>query len=157
MKTLEGHLEAKGLRFAIVVGKFNQHISSHLLEGAKSTLLKAGVAEDDITVVFAPGSFEIPLLAKQLALTKKVDAVITLGCVLKGGTYHFEYICHGVTYGIQQAILDTGIPVTFGILMADTADQALERAGGRLGNKGEEVARAAIEMATVLKNISTAL
>lgn len=151
MQILTAKLEGKGQHFAIVVSRFNEHITSRLLEGAQTTLLKAGVCDSDITVAFVPGAFEIPLACKKLALTKKYDAIITLGCVLRGATKHFEEVCRGATDGIQQVALETGVPVTFGILMSDSAELALERAGGKSGNRGEEAARAAIEMATLIK------
>lgn len=139
------------MRFAIVVGQFNAHITSRLLEGAQATLFKAGAARENITIAHAPGAFEIPLVAKKLAQTKNFDAIIALGCVVRGGTHHFDTVCHSAARGIQLTALETGVPVTFGILMTDTVEQAMERSGGRVGNRGEEAARAAIEMANVLK------
>lgn len=153
MNLLEGKLEAKGLKFAIVVSRFNQHITAKLLEGAKQTLLKAQVADEDITVVFAPGAFEIPLVIKKLAETKQFDAMVAIGCVMRGGTPHFDYVCREASSGIQRVSLETGIPIGFGILMADTADQAMERSGGRMGNRGEEATRAAVEMASLLASL----
>lgn len=151
MKILEGKLDATGLRFGIVVSRFNQHITSPLLEGALQTLLKAGAEQQNITVAHVPGAFEIPLACKKLALAQKVDAILTLGCVLRGETRHYEEVCRSAADGIQRVALETGIPVTFGILMADSAALALARAGGKVGNRGDEVARAAIEMAHLLK------
>ncbi len=133
-------------RFAIILSRFNEHIGSKLLEGAKATLLRAEISEKNIDIIYVPGAFEIPLAAKKLAATKKYDAIIALGCVIRGGTIHFEQICQQAASGIQQVALETGVPVTFGIIMANTAEQALERAGGSLGNRGDEAARAAIEM-----------
>ena len=141
-------MNTKNLRFAIILSRFNEHVGSKLLEGAKETLLKNGVAEEDISVVYVPGAFEIPLAAKKLAQTKKYNAVIALGCVIRGGTPHFDHVCQQAAGGIQQAAMETGVPVAFGIIMANTAEQALERAGGSLGNRGEEAARAALEMAS---------
>ena len=151
MDSFEGKLDASGLRFGVVISRFNEHITSRLLEGATQTLLKAGALQKDIIVVHVPGAFEIPLAAKKLAQTKKVDAIIALGCVLRGETQHFDEVCRGASEGIQRAALETGIPVTFGILMSDTAELALERAGGKVGNRGEEAALAAMEMANLLK------
>ncbi|MDO8526078.1 MAG: 6,7-dimethyl-8-ribityllumazine synthase [Deltaproteobacteria bacterium] len=153
MKTLEGKLDATGLRFAVVVSQFNRHITGKLLEGACVVLMKAGAREEDITVVKVPGAFEIPLAAKKLALSKKCDAILALGCLLRGGTQHFEQVCNGTTTALQQVMLETGIPISFGILMADAAEQAVERSGGKMGNRSEETARAAIEMAYLLKQL----
>lgn len=141
------------MRFAIILSRFNEHIGSKLLEGAKETLLKNGIADQDIETFFVPGAFEIPLIAKKLSETKKFDAVIALGCVIRGGTPHFDHICQQASAGIQQAALETGIPIAFGVVMAENAEQALERAGGAMGNKGDEAARTAIEMAKLLRNI----
>lgn len=153
MQTLEGKSDAKGLKFAVIVSRFNQHITSKLLEGAKETLRKANVADKDITVAFAPGAFEIPLVAKRLAGTGKFDAMVVLGCVLRGGTPHFDSVCREASAGVQHVSLESGIPIGFGILMADTADQAMERSGGRMGNRGEEAARTAVEMANLLASV----
>lgn len=153
MKTIEGKLDARGLRFGVVASTFNKHIVSRLVEGALSTLKKAGAEEKDILMVRVPGAFEIPLAAQKLAQSKNWDAIIALGCVLRGGTHHFDHVCSHAAVGIGQVALKTGVPVIFGILMADAAEQALERAGGANGNRGEEAARSAIEMATLLKAI----
>ena len=153
MQIIEAKWEAKGCRFAIVASRFNQHITDRLLEGAQGTLLKSGVASDDITVVFAAGSFEIPILVQHFAASKKFDAVIALGCILRGETSHYDVLCQSTTQALHQISLTTNIPVTCGIVMAETADQAIERAGGKMGNRGEEAARAAVETVNVLKRI----
>lgn len=143
-------MRSKNSRFAIILSRFNEHIGSKLLEGAKVMLLRAEIPENQIDIVTVPGAFEIPLAAKKLALTKKYDAIITLGCVIRGGTIHFDQVCQQVASGIQQVALETGVPVTFGIIMANTAEQAMERSGGVFGNRGEEAARAALEMANLV-------
>ena len=150
----EGMLLGKGLRFGLVVSRFNEFFGRKLLEGAQDALLRHGVSEEDIHVAWVPGSFEIPLIALKLAQTKKYDAVICLGAIIRGGTPHFEYVCAGVTDGVRQVMRDTGVPVAFGVLTTDDVDQALARAGGSEGNKGEEAALAAIEMAKLLPRIA---
>lgn len=152
-KNYEGMLLGKGLKFGLVVSRFNEFITRKLLEGAMDALLRHGVGEGDIDVAWVPGSFEIPLVAKKLALTKKYDAVICLGAVVRGGTPHFEYIAAEVTKGIAQVGLEAGLPVLFGIITADNLEQAIERAGTKQGNKGFEAAISAIEMANLLKSI----
>ena len=152
-KCFEGMLLGKGLRFGVVVSRFNEFITQKLLEGAQDALLRHGVNEADIEVAWVPGSFEIPVIAKKLAQSKKYDAVICLGTVVRGGTPHFDYIATEVTKGIAQVGLETGLPVVYGIITADTLEQAIERAGTKMGNVGFEAARNAIEMANLLKSI----
>ena len=152
-KTIKGSLEAKGSRFAIVVSRFNSFIGDRLLAGALDALDKNGAQPEDITVVYVPGSFEIPLVAKKLALSKKYDAVICLGALLRGETPHFDYISSTVTRGIGSASLESGIPVIYGVLTCNTVEQAIERAGLKSGNKGFDAAMAAVEMVQVLKQL----
>lgn len=147
---LEGELAADDHRFAIVVGRFNEHVTESLLDGALDTLRRHGADLDDVTVTRVPGSWEIPVVAKKCARTGDYDAVLCLGAVIRGETPHFDYICSGVTSGTMQAALDTEVPVVFGILTTDTVDQAIERAGTKAGNKGREAAEAAIEMASLM-------
>ena len=150
----EGVLLGKGLKFGLVVSRFNEFLTKKLLEGAEDALLRHGVSQEDIEVAWVPGSFEIPLVAKKLAETKRFDAVICLGAVVRGGTPHFEYIAAEVTKGIAKVGLDAGLPVIYGVLTADTLEQAIERAGTKMGNKGFDAAVTAIEMANLLKNIA---
>mgnify|MGYP001151343455 FL=1 len=152
-KHFEGSLLGKGLRFGLVVSRFNEFITKKLLEGAQDALRRHGVNEADIDIAWVPGSFEIPLVAKKLAQSKKYDAVICLGAVVRGGTPHFEYIAAEVTKGIAKVGLETGLPVIYGVITADTLEQAIERAGTKMGNKGFQAAEDAIEMANVLKSI----
>jgi 6,7-dimethyl-8-ribityllumazine synthase len=153
MSTYEGNLIATGLRFGIVVARFNELLSSRILSGAKDALVRHGVAEDDIDVAWVPGAFEVPFGASRLAATKKYDAVIALGVVIRGGTPHFEYVASEVAKGVAKITLETGVPVTFGVITADTIEQAVERAGTKSGNKGWEAAEAAIEMANLVKTM----
>ena len=152
-KCFEGMLLGKGLRFGLVVSRFNEFITKKLLEGAQDALLRHGVNEADIELAWVPGSFEIPVIARKLAQSKKYDAVICLGAVVRGGTSHFDYIATEVSKGIAQVGLETGLPVIYGIITADTLEQAIERAGTKMGNMGFEAARKAIEMANLLKSI----
>src|SRR3989337_713433 len=152
-KNFEGQLLGKGLKFGLVVSRFNDFITNKLLEGAQDALVRHGVRQEDIDVARVPGAFEIPLIAQRLAQTKKYDAIICLGTVIRGGTPHFEYIAAEVSKGIAKIGLDTGLPVTFGIITADTLEQAIERAGTKQGNKGFDAAVDAIEMASLLKGI----
>jgi 6,7-dimethyl-8-ribityllumazine synthase len=153
-RLLEGKLLGQGLKFGLVVSRFNDFITRKLLEGAKDALLRHGVAEENIDVAWVPGSFEIPLIAKQLAQTQKYNAVICLGTVIRGATPHFEYIAAEVAKGVAKVGLDSGLPVIFGVITADTLEQAVERAGTKMGNKGFEAAVYAIEMANLMKSIS---
>jgi 6,7-dimethyl-8-ribityllumazine synthase len=147
----EGQLNGKGFRFAIVASRWNDFISSRLVEGALDALTRLGVAEKTVAVYKVPGSFEIPLVALKVAGSKKFDAVICLGTIIRGQTPHFEYIANEVTRGISQAGMDTGVPVVFGIITADNLDQAIDRAGVKLGNKGFEAATTAVELANLYK------
>lgn len=153
MKIIEGELQAKGLRFCVVVSRFNDFITERLLEGAKDCLLRHGADEKDIDVVRVPGAFEIPLIAKIMAKKNAYNAIICLGTVIRGATPHFEYVAAEVSKGIAQVSLEAGIPVAFGVITADTIEQAIERAGSKAGNKGWDAALTAIEMAQVLKKI----
>ena len=152
-KVFEGVLLGKGLKFGLVVSRFNEFITKKLLEGAQDALLRHGVSEEDIGIAWVPGTFEIPLVAKKLALTKRYDAVICLGAVIRGATPHAEYIAAEVTKGIAKVGLDTGLPVIYGVITADTLEQAIERAGTKRGNKGFEAAVSAIEMANLSRSI----
>ena len=152
-KSFEGMLLGKGLKFGVVVSRFNDFITKKLFEGAQDALRRHGVAEADIEVAWVPGSFEIPLIAKKLAQSKKYDAIICLGAVIKGGTPHFEYIAAEVTKGIASVSLETGVPISYGVITADTLEQAVERAGVKEGNKGFDAAVSAIEMANLVKSI----
>ena len=152
-KPYEGVLLGKGLKFVLVVSRFNEFITQKLLEGAQDALLRHGVNEEDIEVAWVPGSFEIPLVAKKLAQTRKYDAVICLGAVIRGGTPHFEYIAAEVTKGIAKVSLDTELPVVYGIITAENLEQAIERAGTKVGNKGFDAAMEAIEMANLMRSI----
>jgi 6,7-dimethyl-8-ribityllumazine synthase len=153
MKIVQGELQAKGLKFGVVVSRFNDFITGKLLEGAEDALLRHGAKSDDIEVVKVPGAFEIPIIAKKLAQKKAYDAVICLGTVIRGATPHFDYVSAEVSKGIAQASMDTGVPIAFGILTTDNIEQAVERAGSKSGNKGWDAAITAIEMARVLKKI----
>lgn len=153
MKIKEGTLDGKGCRFGIVVSKFNDFVTSRLMSSALDTLQKQGVEEDDIETVRVPGAFEIPLVARQLARSKKYDAVICLGAVIRGETPHFDYISTEMSRGIAQASSETGIPIVFGVLTTNTTEQALERAGKSDKNRGADAARTAIEMVTLMKEL----
>ena len=152
-KSFEGMLLGKGLKFGLVISRFNEFFSKKLLEGAQDALLRHGVNEEDIEVAWVPGSFEIPLIALKLAQSKNYDAVICLAAVIRGGTPHFDYIAAEVTKGIARAGLDTGLPVIYGVITTDTLEQAIERAGTKAGNKGFDAAVSAIEMANLNKTI----
>ncbi|KPK38527.1 MAG: 6,7-dimethyl-8-ribityllumazine synthase [Omnitrophica WOR_2 bacterium SM23_29] len=153
VKAVEGQLIAKGKKFGIVVSRFNDFISKRLLEGAVDTLIRHGAKENEIEAIWTPGAFEIPTVANKLAKSKKYDAVICLGAVIKGSTPHFEYIANEAAKGIAKISLDTGVPVIFGIITAETLEQAIERAGTKDGNKGRDAALSAIEMANLLENL----
>ncbi|WP_086040273.1 6,7-dimethyl-8-ribityllumazine synthase [Staphylococcus aureus] len=149
----EGKLIGKDLKVAIVVSRFNDFITGRLLEGAKDTLIRHDVNEDNIDVAFVPGAFEMPLVAKKLASSGNYDAVITLGCVIRGATSHYDYVCNEVAKGVSKVNDQTNVPVIFGILTTESIEQAVERAGTKAGNKGAEAAVSAIEMANLLKSI----
>jgi 6,7-dimethyl-8-ribityllumazine synthase len=152
-KTLEGKLLAKGLKFGIVLSRFNNFISERLLEGALDALRRSGAEEGDCVVARVPGAFEIPLAAKSMVKSKRYDAVICLGCVISGATPHFDYIATQVTKGIASLTLENEVPISFGVLITDNIEQAIERAGTKIGNKGFDAAMSAIEMANLLKEI----
>jgi 6,7-dimethyl-8-ribityllumazine synthase len=154
MKIIEGELKAEGLRFGIVVSRFNDFITSRLLDGALDALLRHGAAEADIDVVKVPGSFEIPVVAKRIAMKGTFDAVICLGTVIRGATPHFEYVAAEVSKGIASASMQTGVPIAFGVITSDTIEQAVERSGTKSGNKGWDAALSAIEMAQVMKKLA---
>lgn len=151
MKLYESRRDAAGLRFAVVVSRFNHLICARLLEGAVQELSARGADPDALHVAWVPGAFEIPQAARSLAASGRYDAVVTLGVVIRGGTPHFEYVCSAVTDGVREVVRDTGVPVAFGVLTCDDVAQALARAGGEHGNKGIEAALAAIEMAHLAK------
>ena len=155
MKTREGQFEASGLRFAIVVSKYNEFVTSRLLAGALDVLTKAGADEKAVEIARVPGAFEIPLVARRLARSGRFDAVICLGAVIRGETPHFEYISTEASRGIAQAAWEADLPVVFGVLTTENVEQALERAGAPERNKGAEAARTAIEMATLLRTLNT--
>ena len=152
-KYYEGILIGKGLKFAVVVSRFNELITTRLLDGARDALLRHGANEDDIDIVWTPGCLEIPLISKKLAQSDKYDAILCLGAVIRGGTPHSEYVASEVNRGIGKVSLDTGLPVIQGIITADTLEQAIQRAGAKEGNKGFAAAVNAIEMANLLKAI----
>ncbi|QPC46585.1 6,7-dimethyl-8-ribityllumazine synthase [Mangrovibacillus cuniculi] len=152
-KIVEGHLVGTGLNVAIVVGRFNEFITGKLLGGAEDAFKRHGVEEENVTVVWVPGAFEIPLVAKKLADSGKYDAVVTLGAVIRGATTHYDYVCNEVAKGVASAGMNSGVPVIFGVVTTDTIEQAIERAGTKAGNKGWEAAVSAIEMGNVLKQL----
>lgn len=153
VKTFEGKMVATGLKFGIAVSRFNEFITAKLLDGAIDSLVRHGAEEKDIEVAWTPGSFEIPLVVKELVGTKKYDAVIALGAVIQGDTPHNRYIAAEVAKGIATVSLESGVPVSFGILTTDNLEQAIERAGTKAGNKGTQAAESAIEMANLLKTL----
>lgn len=154
-KIYQGMLAGKGLKFGIVIARFNEIITGRLLEGARDSLIRHGVVEQDIDVAWVPGSMEIPLAARKMLDLGKYNAIICLGCVIRGGTPHFEYIASEVNRGIARLNLDTGVPVIQGIITADNLEQALDRAGAKEGNRGFVAATSAIEMASLLKSFGT--
>jgi 6,7-dimethyl-8-ribityllumazine synthase len=150
----EGHLISKGLKYGVVVGRFNEFITSKLLGGALDALKRHGVEENEIEIAWVPGAFEIPLIAQKLAESGKYDAVITLGAVIRGSTPHFDYVCSEVAKGVAAISLKTGVPTIFGVLTTYNIEQAVERAGTKAGNKGWEAAATAIEMANLTRDIT---
>ncbi len=150
---IEGNITAEGLRFAIVASRFNEFITSKLLEGALDMLRRHGASEEQIDVVWVPGAFEIPLVAKKLAACGKYDAVVCVGAVIRGATSHYDYVCNEASKGVAQAALSTGVPVIFAVVTTENIEQAVERAGTKAGNKGADGALAAMEMANLLKKI----
>ncbi len=151
---IEGGFSAKGLKFAIVMARFNEFIGERLLEGALDTLRKCGADEKDVDVVRVPGSFEIPLVVKALAERKRYDAIVCVGAIIRGDTPHFDYVAGEAAKGIARASVEYGLPVAFGVITADTLEQAIERAGTKSGNKGRDAVLTAIEMANLMKNLS---
>lgn len=152
-KIYEGHLVSDQLKYGIVVGRFNEFISSKLLGGALDALKRHGAQESDIEIAWVPGAFEIPLIAKKMAESNKYDAIITLGAVIRGSTPHFDYVCNEVAKGVAAIGLQTGVPTIFGVLTTDSIEQAIERAGTKAGNKGWDAATSAIEMANLNKQL----
>ena len=150
-KTIEGKLTAQGLKFGIVVSRFNEFINAKLLGGAMDALIRHGAADDDIEVVWVPGAYEIPLIAQKMANSKKYDAIICLGTVIRGSTTHYDYVCNEVAKGVAHVGLNTGVPTMFGVVTTENIEQAIERAGTKAGNKGFDAAVGAIEMANLLK------
>ncbi|GAB6100698.1 6,7-dimethyl-8-ribityllumazine synthase [Halanaerocella petrolearia] len=149
----EGDLIGSGLKFGVVVGRFNEFISSKLLTGALDALTRHGVNEEDVEVAWVPGAFEIPLVARKMASSEDYDAVICLGTVIRGDTPHFDYVCAEVSKGVAKASFDTNLPVMFGVITTDTIEQAIERAGTKAGNKGWEAALGALEMANLMSEL----
>ncbi|MDX2084931.1 MAG: 6,7-dimethyl-8-ribityllumazine synthase [Candidatus Melainabacteria bacterium] len=154
VNTLETRFHGTNARVAIVVSRFNELITERLLNGALKTLQHCGVSPESITVAWVPGAFEIPLVAKKFAQSGRYEAVVALGCIIQGSTDHYDYVCSGVTSGIQSASLETGIPILFGVLTTQTLEQAFERAGAKAGNKGSEAALTALEMIHLLREIA---
>jgi 6,7-dimethyl-8-ribityllumazine synthase len=152
-KVTEGKLEAKGIKVGIIVSRFNSFICERLLEGAMDTLLRHGASDKDIHLVRVPGAFEIPLVAKKMAESTKYDALICLGAVIRGATPHFDYVSAEVSKGIASASMETGVPISFGVLTTDSIEQAVERAGTKAGNKGADAAVSAIEMVNLCKEL----
>ena len=153
MKVIEGVYSGEGLKIGIIASRFNEFITSKLVSGAEDCLKRHGVADDDMSVAWVPGAFEIPVIAKRMASSGKYDAVICVGAVIRGATSHYDYVCSEVSKGIAAVSLETGIPVLFGILTTDTIEQAIERAGTKAGNKGTDYAMSALEMVNLIKNI----
>lgn len=154
VKVFEGHLVAGGFRFGLVVGRFNEFITNKLLSGALDALKRHGVEDGDVEIAWVPGAFEIPLVARRMVSLNRYDAVICLGAVIRGATPHFEYVAAEVSKGVAKVGLDSGVPTIFGVVTADTIEQAIERAGTKAGNKGWDAAVTAIEMASLIREIS---
>jgi len=152
-QTIEGKLVSKGKKYGIVVARFNEFISSKLLGGALDALERHGVGENEVTIAWTPGSFEIPVVAKKMAESGAYDAVIAVGAVIRGNTPHFDYVANEVSKGVAHVALDTGVPILFGVLTTDTIEQAVERAGTKAGNKGFDAACAAIEMVNLMEQL----
>ena len=153
MKILEGQLLAEGLKIGIVVSRFNEFITSKLLSGAEDTLRRHGANEDDITVAWVPGAFEIPLIAKKMAKSGKYDGIICLGAVIRGATSHYDYVCNEVSKGVALVNMETEVPTAFGVRTTENIEQAVERAGTKAGNKGSDAAMAVIEMVNLTKEL----
>ncbi len=154
VNTVETNVIGTALRIGIIVGRFNETITEKLLSGAVGSLTAHGVDDSDITVIWVPGAFELPLMAQKLASSGQYDAVITLGCVIRGATTHYDYVCSQAASGILQVGLSTEVPVIFGVLTTETIEQAIERSGTKAGNKGIDAAMTAIEMANLLKKVA---
>ena len=154
MKTFEGNLVAQGIKVGLVAARFNEFIVSKLVSGCEDGLLRHGVREEDISLAWVPGAFEIPLIASKMAKSGKYDAVIALGAVIRGSTSHYDYVCSEVSKGIANVALNSDIPVLFGVLTTDTIEQAIERAGSKAGNKGAECAQGAIEMVNLIRTLA---
>jgi 6,7-dimethyl-8-ribityllumazine synthase len=153
IKTIEGQMEAKGLKIALVAARFNNFVVERLLEGALDYLLRHGAERENLTVIRGPGAFELPLICRKIALSGSFDGLVALGAVIRGGTPHFDYVCAETVKGLAQVSLDSGLPVGFGVLTTDNLEQAVERAGGKSGNKGVEAASAMLETLRVLQQI----
>ncbi len=153
MQVLEGYLNGKDMKIGIVAARFNEFIVSKLISGAKDALLRHGVSDDDIALAWVPGAFEIPTVASKMAKSGKYDAILCLGAVIRGATSHYDYVCSEVSKGVAHIALEEGLPVLFGVLTTDTIEQAIERAGTKAGNKGYDVACAAIEMIDLTKKL----
>jgi len=153
MKKFEGKFNGKGVKIGIVAGRFNEFITSKLVGGAVDVLKRNDVNDENIDIAWVPGAFEIPLITKKMAESKKYDAIITLGAVIKGSTPHFDYVCAEVSKGVAQISLQTGLPIMFGVLTTNNIEEAIERAGTKAGNKGSDVAFGALEMIDLIKNI----
>lgn len=151
--TFQGELKGSGLRIGIVVARFNETVTARMLAGAREALQQHGVRDEDVDVAWVPGAFELPLIAKKLAESRRYDAVVCLGAVIRGETPHFEFVAGEAARGIGQVALDTGLPVVFGVVTPNTVEQAMDRAGGRIGNKGYDAITTAIEMATLIRNL----
>ncbi|WLR43790.1 6,7-dimethyl-8-ribityllumazine synthase [Bacillus carboniphilus] len=154
MNTFEGNLVGAGLKIGIVTSRFNDFITNSLLNGAKDALKRHGVEKDHIDIAWVPGAFELPLVAKKMAHSKRYDAIITLGCVIRGATSHYDYVCNEAAKGITNASLTSEVPVIFGVVTTENIEQAIERAGTKAGNKGWEAAISAIEMANLMKSFN---
>ncbi len=152
-KIIEGMLTAEGLKFGVVVSRFNEFLTSKLLGGALDTLKRHGAAEDDVTVAWVPGAFELPFIAKKMAESGKYDAIIALGTVIRGSTTHYDYVCNEAAKAIAQASMSTGVPVAFSVVTTENIEQAIERSGTKAGNKGADGAMTAIEMANLLRQL----
>ena len=153
MRTIEGTLDARGARWAIVASRFNSFITERLIEGAVDALTRHGAEQAGLTLIRVPGAFELPLATKRVAASGQFDAVIAIGCVIRGATPHFDYVAAEVSKGLAQVMLDSGVPISFGVLTTDSIEQAVERAGSKAGNKGYDAAMAAIEMVDLLRHV----
>lgn len=153
MKTVEGMMTGKGMKVGIVASRFNEFITTKLIGGAEDVLLRHEVAPEDITLAWVPGAFEIPVIAKKMAESRKYDAIICLGAVIRGSTSHYDYVCNEASKGISQVSMQTGVPVLFGVLTTENIEQAIERAGTKAGNKGADCANGAIEMVNLMRTL----